>query len=66
MTNNYNSLKAWSNKLINERRLMDTGKYSLSPDLLDRDENYQKIVGCTKYLAGMLPNGQFQDDRSCH
>ncbi|MDT8069071.1 MAG: hypothetical protein ROO76_12980 [Terriglobia bacterium] len=66
LTNNYNTLKAWSDQLIGERRIMDTGKYSLSPELIDRDETYQKIVACTKFLAAMVPNGQFQDDRSCH
>lgn len=65
LTNNYNTLKAWSDKLIGERRTMDTGKYSLSPDLIDRDETYQKIVACTKFLAATLPSGRFQDDRSC-
>ena len=66
LTNNYNTLKAWSDKLIGERRTMDTGKYSLSADLLDRDETYQQISACTKFLAGILPSGHFQDDRSCH
>ncbi len=66
LTNNYNTLKAWSDKLIGERRSMDTGKYSLSADLIDRDETYQKIAACVKFLATMLSSGHFQDDRSCH
>ncbi len=66
LTNNYNTLKAWSDKLIGERRTMDTGKYSLSADLIDRDETYQKIGACTKFLAAILSSGHFQDDRSCH
>ncbi len=66
LTNNHNTLNGWSDKLIRERRSMDTGKYSMSPDLIDRDETYQKIVACTTFLGTMVPSGQFQDDPSCH
>ncbi len=66
LSNNYNTLKSWSDKLIHERRSMDSGKYSLSPDLIERDETYQNIVACTKFLASMIPNGNFEDDHSCH
>ena len=64
--NDYDTLKSWSDKLVGERRAMDTGKYSLSPELIDRDPTYQKIAACTKFLAGMLPSGKFEDDSSCH
>jgi len=65
LTNHFNTVNAWSDKLIGERKRMDTGKYSLTPDALKNDETYQKISDCTKFLSTMLPNGVFQDDYAC-
>jgi len=66
LSNNFNNLSQWSDKLIRERRSMDTGKYSISPDAINNDPAYQKIGACTKFLANMIPSGQFADDGSCH
>ena len=66
LTDHFNNVSAWSDKLVRERRSMDTGKYSMSQNALSGDENYQKISKCTKFLGTMLPSGQFQDEYSCH
>jgi hypothetical protein len=66
LTNQFNTVSAWSDKLIGERKRMDTAKYSLTPDSLKNDENYQKISACTAFLSTMLSSGAFQDDYSCH
>jgi hypothetical protein len=66
LTNHFQTVSAWSDKLIGERKKMDTAKYSVSEDALKKDETYQKIVGCNKFLSRMLPNGAFHDDSSCH
>lgn len=66
LQNNFNTLSHWSEKLIRERRSMDTGKYTMSPDAINNDSTYQKISNCTKFLANMIPSGQFADDNSCH
>ena len=66
LQNNFDNLSKWSDKLIRERRSLDTGKYSMSPDALNNDPTYQKISNCTKFLGNMIPSGQFADDSSCH
>ena len=66
LSNNFNHLSQWSDKLIHERKSLDTGKYSISPDAINNDPTYQKVSGCTKFLANMIPSGQFADDGSCH
>jgi hypothetical protein len=66
LTNQFNTVSAWSDKLVGERKNMDTGKYSISADALKNDDTYQKITACTKFLNRMLPSGTYQDDYSCH
>jgi hypothetical protein len=66
LTNQFNTVAAWNDQLVGERKSMDTGKYSMSENGLNGDANYQKISNCTKFLSTMLPSGQFQDDNSCH
>ena len=66
LTSHFNTVSAWSDKLVAERRNMDTGKYSISQDALKNDDTYQKISTCAKFLGTMIPSGTFQDDYSCH
>jgi hypothetical protein len=66
LKNQFNTLSAWSDKLVGERKNMDTGKYSVSADALKNDDTYQKITACAKFLSKMLPSGTYQDDYSCH
>jgi len=66
LTNHFNVVSGWSDKLVAERKSMNTGKYSMTPNALANDETYQKITGCAKFLGTMLPSGQFQDDRACN
>jgi hypothetical protein len=65
LTNHFNTVSGWSDKLVGERRSMDTGKYSMSEDAFRGDATYQKISNCNKFLSSMLPSGQFHDDGSC-
>jgi hypothetical protein len=66
LTNHFNLMTSWNDKLVGERKRMDTGKYSIDANALANDETYQKITGCSKFLNVMLPSGQFHDDRSCN
>ncbi len=66
LTNHFNTVSAWSDKLVSERRNLDTGKYSIDQDALKNDDTYKKINACTRFLSSMLPSGTFQDDNSCH
>ncbi len=66
LTNHFNLMSTWNDKLVAERKRMDTGKYSIDPNSLANDESYQKITGCSKFLNSMLPSGHFHDDRVCN
>jgi hypothetical protein len=65
LRNHFNTVSGWSDKLVSERKSMDTGKYSISPDALKNDETYKKISACAQFLSTMLPSGTFHDDYSC-
>jgi hypothetical protein len=66
LTNHVNAVQNWNDTLVAQRRSMNTGQYSMTPDAMQNDPAYQKISACAKFLATMLPSGQFQDDGSCH
>lgn len=66
LTNEFESVTTWSDKLVAARRSMDTAKYALSPGTLRDEPLSQKIVACGRFLASMLGSSTFQDDPSCH
>lgn len=66
LRNEFEAVREWSNKLVQERKSMDTAKYALSPYALRDDPTSQKIITCGRFLATMLGSGRFQDDPSCH
>lgn len=66
LTNEFEAVKEWSNKLVEARKSMDTAKYAMSASALQNDPLSQKIVTCGRFLGPMLASGQFQDDPSCH
>jgi hypothetical protein len=66
LTNEFEALREWSNKLVEAHNTMNAGKYSLSEDALRNEPLSQKIVTCGHFLASMLAGGSFQDDASCH
>jgi hypothetical protein len=66
LQNEFESVREWSDKLVQARKSMDTAKYALSPDALRNEALSQKIVTCGRFLAAMLGSSSFQDDPSCH
>ena len=66
LTNEFDALREWSNKLIEAHSTMSAGKYSLSEDALRNEPLSRKIVDCGHFLGSMLAGGSFQDDASCH
>jgi hypothetical protein len=66
LTNEFEPMRKWSNKLVQERKAMDTAKYAISDNALRNDPTSQKIITCGHFLATMLGNGSFKDDPSCH
>lgn len=66
LTHEFEAVREWSNKLVQERKAMDTAKYAISDNALRVDPMSQKIIACGHFLAGMLGSGSFKDDPSCH
>jgi len=66
LTNHSHVVSNWSDKLVAERKSMNTAKYSITPNALAKDETYQKITSCAKFLGTMLPSGHFQEGRVCN
>ncbi len=66
LTNEFEAVRGWSNKLVEARRTMNAGQYSVSANALRDDPLSQKIVACGHFLAPMLASGSMQDDPSCH
>jgi hypothetical protein len=66
LTNEFDAVRDWSNKLVEAKRSMDTGKYAVSPNALRDEPLSQKIIACGRFLAPMLGSGTLQDDASCH
>lgn len=62
----FDAVRQWSDKLVQERKSMDTAKYTVSPSALRDDPLSQKITSCGRFLASMLGSGTFQDNPSCH
>lgn len=65
LSNQFEAVREWSNKLIQERKSMDTAKYAISENALRDDPISQKIITCGHFLATMLGSASFKDDPSC-
>jgi hypothetical protein len=66
LTKEFEAVREWSNRLVQEKKSMDTAKYALSPNALRNDSQSQKIIACGRFLAQMLGSAKFADDASCH
>ena len=66
LTNEFDAVRQWSDKLVEARNSMNAGQYALSAGALRNDPQSQKIVACGRFLAPMLASGNVQDDPSCH
>jgi hypothetical protein len=66
LANEFESVEAWSNELIEAKKSMDTAKYSTSSNVLRNEPLSQKILKCGHFLGTMLGSAEFRDDPSCH
>jgi len=66
LSNEFNLVEQWSQKLLEARKSMSAGKYAVSPDALRNDPLSQQIIACAGFLGPILSGGTFQDDASCH
>jgi hypothetical protein len=65
VSKDFANVNDWYNQLVQGRKNMNTGNYSMSSDALSNDPQYQKIVACSDFLSKMIPSGTFSDDGSC-
>lgn len=66
LTNEFETVRIWSDKLVQAKRSMDTAKYAMSAGALRNEPLSQKIIACGHFLASMLGSGSYKDDPSCH
>jgi len=66
VTNEFDGVREWSDKLLEAQKSMNTAKYSMSENALRNEPLSQKLITCWRFLASMLGSGSFQDDSSCH
>ncbi len=66
LANHFDNVNAWSTQMVEARRSMSTANYSMSPDALNNDPQYQKIARCSDFLGTMLASGKFEDEAACH
>jgi hypothetical protein len=66
LSNEFESVREWSSKLVEARKSMDTAKYAMSAGALQNDPLSQKIIACGRFLGPMLGSGTFEDNPSCH
>jgi hypothetical protein len=66
LTNHFNQVDNWTRKLVQERKSMSTAQYSVTPNALENDSQYQQITTCSQFLGQMLAAGQYEDGASCH
>lgn len=66
LSNEFDGVRKWSDKMLKDKANMNTGKYSMSPGSLREEPLAQKLITCWQFLSSMLVSGSFQDDDSCH
>lgn len=66
LTNEFNGVGEWSDRLLQAAKSMDTAKYTMSPGTLRNEPLSQKLITCWHFLSSMLVSGTYQDDSSCH
>lgn len=66
LSNEFEAVKEWSDKLLEARKSLDAAKYAVSPNALQNDPLSQKIVSCGRSIGQMLAIGEFQDSPACH
>lgn len=65
LTNEFNGVGQWVDKMLAAQKSMDTAKYTMSPGTMRAEPQAQKLIACWHFLGSMLVSGTFQDDSSC-
>lgn len=65
LATHYDNVLKWFNQVYDARKNMATANYSMTPDAMSQDPQFQKLARCYDFLGAMLPSGTFSDDGSC-
>jgi len=65
MKNEFDSLTAWANQILAERKALN-GSRTVDPNALQNDAALAKITACGRFLNAMIVSGAYADDSSCH
>lgn len=65
LTNEFNNVDLWSNRLVTARNSMSAGNLAMSENALRSDPLFQSILRCGQFLGSMLASGNFQDEGAC-
>jgi len=65
LRNEFNNLSNWANSVIAERQSLNATK-TVSPDMVQNDDQLKKISDCSNFLSNMLVSGTFSDNLVCH
>jgi len=66
LRNEFNNLHAWSERFIEARSSLSATELTMSQDVLNDNQEAQKMAHCGQFLAQMFGGGAFQDDTACH
>lgn len=66
LVNQFESLKQWSDELLEANRNMRLANYYMSPAGLDNDVLFQKAAACGNFLGPMLASEFLLDHPACH
>jgi hypothetical protein len=65
LNNQYRNLQQWSDYIVNSKRNMQLANLYLTPNGLDGDPLFQKMVSCANFLTPMLASGRMSESTSC-
>jgi hypothetical protein len=66
LSNEFELVQQWSNRLLEARKSMSAANYAVLPDALKNEPLSQQLITCARFLGPMLTSGTFRDDASCH
>jgi hypothetical protein len=66
LRNEFNSVQAWSDRYVEARNSMSAANLTMSENAFKDDQEAQKMLRCSRFLAQMFASGTFQEDAACH
>ena len=65
LNNQYRNMQQWNDYIVNSKRNMQLANLYLTPNGLDGDPLFQKMVSCANFLTPMLASGRMSESTSC-